>query len=43
MNNVALKNAAARLAHLLNNTVNKNVNTLKKKANKAAKNVGNLK
>ena len=34
MNNAALKNAAARLAHLLNNTVNKNVNTLKKKANK---------
>ena len=39
MNNAALKNAAARLAHLVNN----NVNTLKKKANKAAKNVGNLK
>ena len=39
MNNSNLKNAAARLAHLINN----NVNTLKKKANKAAKNVGNLK
>jgi hypothetical protein len=39
MNNAALKNAAARLAHLLNNKVN----TLKNKANKAAKNVNNLK
>ena len=43
VNKAALNNAAARLAHLVNNTVNRNVNTLKKKANKAAKNVGNLK
>ena len=39
MNKASLNNAAAKLAHLLNNKVN----TLKNKANKAAKNVGNLK
>ena len=39
MNKASLNNAAARLAHLLNNKVN----TLKNKANKAAKNIGNLK
>ena len=38
VNKAALNSAAARLARLVNN----NVNTLKKKANKAAKNVGNL-